>query len=96
MLSKCEVNKTRLSSVGILYCKPDNLSLNPLGLLISENSQTKKRPRRVSNSDSHSNVCGYSVTIQNPTPEGVEVTSNLNYFLTIFSLANFRSNSFSP
>ncbi len=33
---------------------------------------TIKRPRRVSNSDSHSNVCGYSVTIQNPTPEGVE------------------------
>jgi len=32
----------------------------------------KKRPRRVSNSDSHSNVCGYSITIQNPTPEGVE------------------------
>jgi hypothetical protein len=32
--------------------------------------KTKKRPRRVSNSDSHSNVCGYGITIQ-PQPRRV-------------------------
>jgi hypothetical protein len=53
--------------------------------------KTRKRPQMGSNLDSHSNVCGYSITIQPQPRMGLNLGYVIRYFLSKSILCSLNS-----